>query len=117
MSDGVFRNKKGFTVVQNSVTRNKELSLKAKGLYMLIQSYITMPEKSWLKSDFQEMVIEGYCAFESAWKELKRAGYIKQHIYSTGKAFRTEYELLDEPQPGDSIFYYNKDGAVTKSLQ
>ena len=56
MSDGVFRSKKGFTVVQNSVTRNKELSLKAKGLYMLIQSYITMPEKSWLKSDFQEMV-------------------------------------------------------------
>ncbi len=39
---GSFRKKNGFTIIGNIVTRDKELSLKAKGLYGLIQSYITL---------------------------------------------------------------------------
>ena len=117
MSDGVFRSKKGFTVVQNSITKDEGLSLRAKGLYVLIQAYITMPDKNYNKSDFQKMVAEGKCTFEAAWKELKAAGFIKQHIFCMGHAFRSEYELLDEPQKGINMYYYDREGTLTKTSE
>jgi hypothetical protein len=41
--NGVFRKKKVyFAQVSNEALRNSKLSLKAKGLYSLIQSYITI---------------------------------------------------------------------------
>ena len=64
MSDGVFRSKKGFTVVQNSVTKDNNISLRAKGLYVLMQTYITMPDRKYKKSEFMKMVPEGKCTFE-----------------------------------------------------
>ncbi len=49
MAEGFFRSKKGFTVIQNEITRDTGISLKAKGLYLIIQAYITMPDKKWQK--------------------------------------------------------------------
>lgn len=115
MSDGTFRLKKGFTMMLNDVARSEELSLRAKGLYALIQSYITMPDKEWKKSDFLKKTPEGKCAFESAWKELKSAGYIKQHVYCMGHAFRSEYELLDEPLVGINMYFYDREGYLTRT--
>lgn len=40
IDDGVFRRKSNFTQVQNSVAQNMEMSLRARGLYLLIQSYM-----------------------------------------------------------------------------
>lgn len=81
MAEGVFRCKQGFTIVQNSIVRNANLSLRAKGLYMLIQSYITMPDKIWTKSKFENMSTDGKKSFGNAWDELKAKGYLKVHIY------------------------------------
>lgn len=117
MSDGVFRSKKGFTVVQNSVTKDNSISLRAKGLYVLMQTYITMPDRKYKKSEFMKMVPEGKCTFEAAWKELKAAGFIKQHVFCMGHAFRTEYELLDEPQKGINMYYYDREGTLTKTSE
>ena len=105
MADGSFRRKNGYTIVQNSIARDKNISMKAKGLYLIIQSYITMPDKEWHKNDFTNMVAEGKSAFDSAWKELKDAGYLKVYIYSYGKGTRREYELLDEAKDGPSEIY------------
>ena len=63
MADGIFRGKSGFTVVQNAIVRDRNVSMKAKGLYLIIQSYITMPDKVWKKSDFLKMV--NICKLES----------------------------------------------------
>ena len=115
MADGFFRSKSGFTVVQNASTRDRNLSLKAKGLYLVIQSYITMPDKQWKKEDFLGMSLEGEKAFESAWVELKEAGYLHVHFYAEGKKFYSEYELLDEPVEGPHTFYYNAAGELTKT--
>lgn len=115
MADGTFRRKAGFTVVQNDITRDKTISLKAKGLYLLIQSYITMPEKSWKKIDFINMSVDGKKGFESAWVELKEKGYLKVHFVEPGKPNGFEYELLDSPQLGPHTFYYNKKGEVTRT--
>lgn len=113
MSEGFFRSKKGFTVVQNEITRDTTISLKAKGLYLVIQAYITMPDRKWTKDDFLHLAKEGNKAFDSAWKELKESGYLKVHIMSDNGRWRTEYELLDEPEAGPHTLYHNADGEVT----
>lgn len=113
MAEGFFRSKKGFTVVQNEITRDTNISLKAKGLYLVIQAYISMPDRKWTKDDFMRLAKEGNKAFDSAWKELKESGYLKVHIMSDNGRWRTEYELLDEPKEGPHTWYHNADGEVT----
>lgn len=97
--NGKFRPKKiNFAPVSNSALKDPRLTLKAKGLYALVQSYITMPNfllnKGWLRDRCRE----GEKAFDSAWKELKDCGFLKQYRIPNGKndTFRYEYELLDE---------------------
>lgn len=85
-----------FSQVSNQALRDKALSLRAKGLYALIQSYITIPDFVLYKQTLINMGLEGKDAFESAWKELKNRGYLvqKRGKNSEGK-FIYEYELLD----------------------
>ena len=100
METGRFRKKKiYFTQVSNHALRNEEMSLKAKGLYALIQSYITLEDFTLYKTTLRKQCVEGESAFESAWKELKKNGYLIQYKIQDEKGkFFYEYELLDEPQ-------------------
>jgi len=99
MSDnGSFKGKRVyFSQVSNHAIRDNELSMKAKGLYALIQSYITIENFILYKNTLKKQCKEGEKAFESAWKELKVRGYLLQnrHKHSNG-TFYYEYELLDE---------------------
>lgn len=96
--NGSFRKKKiYFSQVSNAALRDIELSLKAKGLYALIQSYITIEDFTLYKSTLKNSCIEGEKAFESTWKELKEKGYLIQYRMQTSKGtYYYEYELLDE---------------------
>ena len=100
MESGRFRKKKiNFSMVSNTIIRNENISLKAKGLYALIQSYITIDDFVLYKSFLESKCNEGSRAFDGAWKELKEAGYLKQYkMRQGGKTFYYEYELLDEPE-------------------
>lgn len=100
METGRFRKRKiYFTQVSNHALRNEEMSLKAKGLYALIQSYITIEDFTLYKTTLRKQCVEGESAFESAWKELKKNGYLIQYKIQDEKGkFFYEYELLDEPQ-------------------
>ena len=115
MAEGFFRSKKGFTVVQNEITRDVNISLKAKGLYLVIQAYISMPDKKWTKEDFRNLTKEGKKAFDSAWKELKDFGYLKVHFMPDNGVWRAEYELLDEPDLGPHTLYHSGDGTVSSN--
>ena len=85
-----------FSQVSNQALRDKTLSLRAKGLYALIQSYITIPNFALYKQTLINMSIEGKDAFESAWKELKNRGYLVQIRGKNAEGkFIYEYELLD----------------------
>ena len=101
MANGVFKRKRVyFSQVSNTALRDKNLSLKAKGLYSLIQSYITLEDFTLYKNYLMAQCKERETAFDSAWKELKKIGYLKQIKYQdekTGK-WTYEYELLDEPE-------------------
>ena len=99
-SGGRFRKKKtNFSMISNTIIRDETISLKAKGLYTLIQSYITLDNFTLYKSYLMKKCLEGTKAFESAWKELKETGYLVQYRMqeSITKQFYWEYELLDEP--------------------
>jgi len=94
---GSFKQKKVyFSQVSNSALRDNDLSLKAKGLYSLIQSYITIEGFILYKTTLKRDCTEGETAFQGAWDELKKAGYLVQykHSLSNGK-FSYEYDLLD----------------------
>lgn len=101
MGNGRIRKRENkFTQVSNAALRDPELSLKAKGLYSLINSYLTIPDWTLYKSFLMSQCIEGETAFESGWKELKDAGYLVQHKFKDeGGFFYYEYELLDEKKP------------------
>ena len=94
---GAFRKKKiYFSQVSNYALRDENLSLKAKGLYSLIQSYITIEGFVLYKNTLKKDCSEGNTAFESAWNELKQFGYLKQFKLKTPEGyFSYEYDLID----------------------
>lgn len=97
---GCFRRKKvNFSTVSNEILRDDTISLKAKGLYALIQSYITLENFTLYKGFLQSHCCEGEKAFESTWKELKDTGYLLQYRMQGEKGmFYYEYELADFPE-------------------
>lgn len=107
MENGRFRKKRvNFSMVSNTIIRDKTISLKAKGLYALIQSYITMENFTLYKSFLMSKCSEGERAFNSAWQELKDTGYLKMYKFrgQHSKSFTYEYELLDVPELQEGHF-------------
>ena len=87
-----------FTMVDNRVIENKNLSMKAKGLYLIIMHYVTIPNFVLNKKYLMSLSKEGERAFDSTWKELKDAGYLKQYrLKGEDGKWIYEYELLIEP--------------------
>lgn len=120
IQDGFFRNKVPFVPISQVVAKDKEISLKAKGLYLLIQSYITIPNFKLYKSYLMSVCVEGQCSFDSAWNELKEKGYLK--IYKIAKfdskGFYYEYELLDTAEPDTpALIVIRKDGTIVEKEQ
>lgn len=99
LNSGMFRKKKVyFTQVSNTALRDTKLSLKAKGLYALIQSYITIEDFTLYKNFLMKQCKEGKDGFQSTWNELIKAGYLKQYKLRTKTGvFYYEYDLLDTP--------------------
>lgn len=121
MENGFFKTRKnGYTVTLNSVIRDETLSLSAKGLYLNINSYISIPDFKVSKDFIFKKCREGKKAFGSAWKELKTKGYLLQEFHPDPDRkgqFTVLYELLDEPcADGIHTRYFNTSGKVTKEL-
>lgn len=91
------------------------ISLKAKGLYSLIQSLITIPGMDLCIWKIKAKCKEKDKAFESFWIELKKNGYLKQYRIPSGAkgAFKYEYDLLFEPDlKTSSVINLDKDGNI-----
>ena len=115
---GRFRRRRvNFATVSNSALQDPKLSLRAKGLYALIQSYINIPSFDLYKGFLTSNCVEGEKAFDSAWKELKEKGYLKQYRLP-GKNrghWVYEYELLEIADLSSlSTVTLNKDGEQTE---
>lgn len=123
MESGAFKKKrKNYAQVSNAALLDKSLSLKAKGLYALIESLLSIPNFTLYKDYLISCSTDGKSAFDSAWKELKDAGYLKQDKIQTHKGFIYEYELLDSPDEyenspgGSSVQNANAGGRKAEEL-
>ena len=94
----IYRKAVPFTQVANSALRDPSISLKAKGLYALIQSYITIPDFVLYKDFLMKQCKEGRDAFNKTFSELRQSGYLVQYKRKNDNGtFYYEYELLDVP--------------------
>lgn len=114
---GAFRKKRTyFSQVSNAALRDNSLSLKAKGLYSLIQSYITIEDFTLYKNTLKKQCIEGEKAFEATWKELKDAGYLIQYRLQDDKGcYFYEYDLLDQADKALADETHSKQNRKTQS--
>lgn len=98
--NGAFRKKKVyFSQVSNTALRDKNLSLKAKGLYALITSYITLEDFTLYKDYLMSLSTDKKDGFNRVWDELKSNGYLVQYsLRNENGQYVYEYELLDEPR-------------------
>ena len=90
---------KGYTVMSNHHLRNKELSLKAKGL---LSQMLSLPEDwDYTLSGLSYINRESIDAIRTAVWELEKAGYItrRQGRDEKGKMTAIEYTIYEQPQP------------------
>ena len=97
----VFRVEKntGYTVMSNHHLRNKELSLKAKGL---LSQMLSLPEDwDYTLAGLSYINRESIDAIRTAVWELEKAGYItrRQGRDEKGKMTAIEYTIYEQPQP------------------
>lgn len=95
----VERVERDFTVLSNRIVRDKNISLKAKGLFLVVMS---LNESNW---DFSingltKIVKEGKNAIYGIIDELKEHGYChyEQRRDENGKMLDAEYTFLEEPR-------------------
>lgn len=72
-----------FTMVENQILLNANLSLDTKGLYSLIKYYSTIPNFNLKRNHLKSIANVGETAFRRMWKELKEADLIeteRKHI-------------------------------------
>lgn len=97
---GVIRKKRTYYAqVSNTALRDETLSLKAKGLLAIIESYLTLDGFILYKDFLISKSTDGECSFRGAWKELKDHGYLIQYKLKDNetKQFYYEYEICDNP--------------------
>ena len=97
----VFRVEKnrGYTVMSNHHLRNKDLSLKAKGL---LSQMLSLPEDwNYTTRGLAKICKEGTDSIDSALKKLEWAGYIVRNRLRDrkGKIVDVEYAIYETPHP------------------
>ena len=86
-----------FTVLDNTAIRDKNLSLKALGLYVKMMSL--PPEWNYSVAGLAAICKEGMSSIRSALKELEEAGYLTRDRKNNEKGyFVYEYTLRELPQ-------------------
>lgn len=90
------QNKKSFTLIAEDILFSTELSLSAKGIYMMIKSLATFSGFVISKDYFYKRSGMSFKTFDKAWKELTRAKILKmqQHRAYNGKFIYT-YNLAE----------------------
>lgn len=97
-SGKIRKRKVSFTQVSNIAIRDENLSLKAKGLLALIESYLSLDGFTLYKNFLISKSKDGESAFRGAWNELKDAGYLIQYkLKDEHSHFYYEYEVVDNP--------------------
>jgi len=107
---------KGYTVMSNHHLRNKELSLKAKGL---LSQMLSLPEDwDYTLKGLSLINREKIDAIREAIKELERAGYIvrSRERDEKGRLRGADYVIFEQPQPPMPDFWSAWDNVYSNSI-
>ena len=91
---------KDYTIISNNCFKNKEMSLKAKGLLSLM---LSLPENwNYTVSGLVSICKESETSIKSALNELKKFGYLtitkKKPSETSSGRFEYEYDIYEKPQ-------------------
>lgn len=89
---------KNYTVMSNHHLKNKNMSLKAKGLLSLM---LSLPDNwDYSVSGLIEICLESKTVIQNALKELENLGYLQRTRTQDSKGlFRYIYDIFEQPQP------------------
>ena len=96
----------GYTVMSNHHLRNKELSLKAKGL---LSQMLSLPEDwDYTLAGLSHINREKIDAIREAVKELEKAGYIvrSRERDEKGRLRGADYVIYEQPQPREPDLHW-----------
>ena len=100
-----------YTVVDNTFIRDMNLSMKAKGLMLLMLSL--PPEWDYSVAGLAAICKEGMTAIRGALKELEECGYLRRERRNSEKGyFVYEYILSEIPQPYNGNLHADKEQAA-----
>lgn len=96
---GFIRKRYNFSQVSNYILDDESIPIETRGLYVIIQRWITYYENGHISKEFiRKKCSVGIDKFDRMWRELKALGYLKQYMIASGKnKFIYVYELLDQP--------------------
>lgn len=108
MGNVIHRGKGSFTHVENTVFFDRELSLKAKGIYCQIRSLEGNPEWVFTIRGFASLVKDGVDSVSAGIKELESAGYVirARRRGEAGRFLKAEeatWITLDDPAMHDDV--------------
>ena len=108
MGNVIHRGKGSFTHVENTVFFDRELSLKAKGIYCQIRSLEGNPEWVFTIRGFASLVKDGVDSVSAGIRELESAGYVirARRRGEAGRFLKAEeatWITLDDPAMHDSV--------------
>lgn len=100
-----------YTVVDNTFIRDMNLSLKSKGLMLIMLSL--PPEWDYSVAGLSAICKEGMTAIRGALKELEECGYLRRERRNSEKGyFVYEYILSEIPQPHNGNLHTVEEHAV-----
>lgn len=108
MGNVIHRGKGSFTHVENTVFFDRELSLKAKGIYCQIRSLEGNPEWVFTIRGFASLVKDGVDSVSAGIRELESAGYVirARRRGEAGRFLKAEeatWITLDDPAMHDAV--------------
>ena len=89
-------NKNRYTVVDNNILKNKQLSLKARGLLVTL---LSLPDNwEFSENGLEEIFNDGITTIRSSLKELEKNGYLKRNKLRNEKGqFNCEWNIYETP--------------------
>lgn len=91
------KNKENYTVVDSAILKNKNLSLKARGMLLTL---LSLPDDwEFSENGLEALFCDGLTTIKTALKELENEGYLIREKYKNEKGqFSTYWTILEKPQ-------------------
>lgn len=86
----------GFTKIENSILLNSSISLDAKGLFMVIKYYTSIPNFKLNREHIKTVSGLGEHAFRRVWKELKECGLLLENKSHNNGRIVYNYSIVTE---------------------